>query len=161
MGMWDGAGMGWSKRKEAVTQAELCEHKRSFFEPPDRVKDGSYYEYIAVYCDDLTIASRDPKAIRVPCCQDYRLSLWELQKKYLFKLKGTGPLKFLLGCDYFREGKTLCAAPRKYIEKMDATYLKFFGEKPNQKYLTLRKETTPSWILRNFLTKRIPRYTNP
>eukprot|EP00984_Skeletonema_dohrnii_P009372 scaffold3594_cov142-Skeletonema_dohrnii-CCMP3373.AAC.5 len=66
----------------AVTQAELCEHKRSFFEPPDRVKDGSYYEYIAVYCDDLTIASRDPKAIT-----------GALQKKYLFKLKGTGPQK--------------------------------------------------------------------
>eukprot|EP00985_Skeletonema_marinoi_P025401 scaffold18643_cov88-Skeletonema_marinoi.AAC.1 len=96
----------------------------------DRVKDGSYYEYIAVYCDDLTIASRDPKAIT-----DI------LQKKYLFKLKGTGPLKFLLGCDYFREGKTLCAAPRKYIEKMDATYLKFSGENPSQ--------------------KQIPRYTNP
>jgi len=94
------------------------------------VKDGSYYEYIAVYCDDLTIASRDPKAIT-----DI------LQKKYLFKLKGTGPLKFLLGCDYFREGKTLCAAPRKYIEKMDATYLKFSGENPSQ--------------------KQIPRYTNP
>ncbi|KAL7426750.1 hypothetical protein ACHAXM_000563 [Skeletonema potamos] len=84
--------------------------------------NGSYYEYIAVYCDDLTIASRNPKAITD-----------DLEKKYKFKLKGTGPLKFLLGCDYFREGKTLCAAPRKYIEKMEATYERLFGEKPPRK----------------------------
>ena len=127
--------------KQQLPKPNSVNTKRSFFEPPDRAKDGSYYEYIAVYCDDLTIASRDPKAITDA-----------LQKKYLFKLKGTGPLKFLLGCDYFREGKTLCAAPRKYIEKMDATYLKFFGEKPNQKYRSpLAKGDNPELDTSEFL----------
>ena len=39
------------------------------------IYDG-YYEYIAVYCDDLTIASMNPKAITE-----------ELEKKHNFKLK--------------------------------------------------------------------------
>ena len=50
---------------------------------------GDYYEYIAVYTDDLTIASKNPEAM-----------IDVLVKEPKFKLKGTGPLNFLLGCDY-------------------------------------------------------------
>jgi hypothetical protein len=50
-----------------------------------------HYEYIAVYVDDLMIASREPQAIID--------SLESAPNNY--KLKGTGPLQFHLGCDFF------------------------------------------------------------
>jgi hypothetical protein len=43
--------------------------------------NGNYYEYIAVYVDDLAIASKDPK-----CIAD------TLTSAYRFKLKGLGPV---------------------------------------------------------------------
>ncbi|KAL7491253.1 hypothetical protein ACHAWT_000649 [Skeletonema menzelii] len=96
---------------------------RSFtYEKPVPMEDGSYYEYIAVYTDDLTIASKDPEAI-----------ISALTGKYKFKLKGTDKLNFLLGCNYYREGRTLCASPKKYIEKMEDTYFRWFGTKPSRK----------------------------
>ena len=68
---------------------------------------GDHYEYIAVYVDNLMIASKDPGAI----INDL------MAKPHSFKLKGTGPVTFHLGCDYFRdEDGTLCVGPRKYIE---------------------------------------------
>ena len=119
----------------------------SFAEPDIWMKDcGDHYEYIAVYCDDLTIASRDPKAIADA-----------LVDTYDFKLKGTGPLKFLLGCDYFRDDDgVLCFAPKKYIEKMVETYLRLFGEKPDSTTCRrLKRMTTQSWThLRYFPSNR-------
>ena len=53
-----------------------------------------HYVYITVYVDDLTIASRDPKAITDTLTNNYK-----------FKLKGTGPLKFHLGMDYWRDAE--------------------------------------------------------
>ena len=50
------------------------------------------YEYIAVYVDDLAICARDPKKITDA-----------LEHTYNFKLKGTGNIKYHLGCDFFRE----------------------------------------------------------
>ena len=55
------------------------------FKPSKADSDG-YYEYVAVYVDDLLIASRDPQVI----------INW-LEKKNLFKLKDTGPISFHLG----------------------------------------------------------------
>ena len=65
---------------------------------PSRAEDdiwmqdaGDHYEYIAVYVDNLLIALRNPQAI-----------INQLQAKpHSFKLKGTGPVDFHLGCDYF------------------------------------------------------------
>lgn len=86
---------------------------------------GDHYEYIAVYCDDLTIASRNPEAITT-----------ELVNVYKFKLKGTGEINYLLGCDYYRDkGGFLCMRPRKYIDKMISTYQRLFDEKPVERYL--------------------------
>jgi len=51
---------------------------------------GDHYEYVAVYVDDLLICSKDPKAI-----------ITNLEVDNKFKLKGTGPVTFHLGCDYF------------------------------------------------------------
>ena len=70
-----------------------------------RVDD--HYEYIATYVDDLLIASKNPKAVTD-----------ELMERFKFKLKGTGPLTFHLGCDYFRDEQGhLCVSPKKYIER--------------------------------------------
>ena len=83
----------------------------------------THYEYIAVYVDDLMIASKNPQAII-----DYLL-----QEPISFKLKGTGPVTFHLGCDYFRdEDGTLCVGPRRYIDRMVDSYVQMFGGKPSQ-----------------------------
>ena len=50
-------------------------------------KDGSHYEYIAVYDDDLAICMKDPKAF----CDT-------LKEKYKLKLKVVGPINYHLGC---------------------------------------------------------------
>jgi hypothetical protein len=90
-----------------------------------RAKD-DHYEYIAVYVDDLAIASKDPKAITD-----------ELENIHKFKLKGTGPISFHLGCDFFREEDgTLGFAPRKYIEKMVMEYTRLFGSKPKHNVMS-------------------------
>ena len=67
---------------------------------------GDHYKYISVYVDDLAIASRNPKGI-----------IEELEKGQKFKLKGTGPISYHLGCDYKRdEDGTLAMGPVRYIE---------------------------------------------
>lgn len=82
------------------------------------------YEYIAVYVDDLAIASKDPKEI-----------VGTLRDVYNFKLKGTGPIEFHLGCDFFRDDDgVLCLSPKKYIDKMVDAYERMFGSKPKTKY---------------------------
>ena len=86
---------------------------------------GDHYEYIAVYVDDLLIASKNPQGII-----DYLLS-----EDIGFKLKGTGLVKFHLGCDYYRDDEgVLCVGPHKYIDRMVDSYTQMFGEKPRQKY---------------------------
>ena len=85
---------------------------------------GDHYEYMAVYVDDLMIASRNPQAIIDALTSSPNN----------FKLKGTGEIKFHLGCDFFRdEDGTLCFGPRKYIERMGDQYKKLFGKAPPQK----------------------------
>ena len=70
--------------------------------------------------DNLIVTSRNPETI-----------IATFQKDYSFKLKGTGPIQFHLGCNYFRDkNNVLCFAPRKYIEKMAETYERLFGTKP-------------------------------
>ena len=83
---------------------------------------GDHYEYIAVYVDDLIIASKDPEDITNM-----------LQRKHDFKLKGTGEVTFHLGCDYTRdEDGTLCVAPKSYIKRMIDTYEQMFGVPPKK-----------------------------
>jgi len=51
----------------------------------------------------------------------------------MFKLKGTGPISFHLGCDFVRdETGTMCMSPRKYIKKLLGIYERIFGSKPKQ-----------------------------
>jgi hypothetical protein len=54
--------------------------------------------------------------------------------KHKFKLKGTGPITYHLGCDFFRDSDdVMCMAPNKYIDKMVSTYEQMFGCKPSTK----------------------------
>jgi hypothetical protein len=86
---------------------------------------GDHYEYVASYVDDLLIASKNPQAI-----------IDQLEAKpHEFKLKGTGEVKFHLGCDFFRdEHGVLCVGPKKYIERMGLQYQTMFGTKPSTKW---------------------------
>jgi len=69
---------------------------------------GDHCECIAMCVDDLLIASKDP---------DFVVKL--LTEKCQFKLKGTGPTEFHLGCDFFRDEEgVLCYGPKKHIEKI-------------------------------------------
>ena len=80
---------------------------------------GTHYEYVAVYVDDLLIASHDPQAI-----------IKDLSgKPHNFKLKGTGPVTYHLGNNFMRDGENvLCFGPKKYIEKMALEHQRLFGE---------------------------------
>ena len=70
------------------------------------------YEYIAVYVDDLCIAAESPSAI-----------IDIFKTKYHLKVKGDGKLNYHLGADYFEDpAGTLISQPRKYIDKLAATY---------------------------------------
>ena len=118
----------------------LCWHKcfadclrKMVFEPckaePDiwMHRNGNIYKYIAVYVDDLAIATKDPEAITCTLIEEYD-----------FKLKGMGLISFHLGCDFFQDDKgVLCFAPRKYIERMIDKYQHMFGCKPPQKGISL------------------------
>ena len=98
-------------------------------------RDG-IYEYIAVYIDDLAIISKDPARIIETLCDPTKAN---------FKVKGSGPITFHLGCDFFRdEDGVLCFAPRKYVMKMVDSYKQMFGQAPSQKYsLPLKKGYHP------------------
>ena len=80
-----------------------------------------HYEYIAVYVDDLAIASRNPKTVTDM-----------LMSRYSFKLKGTGPISYPLGMEFFRDKNgVLCISARRYVEKMLDTYKRLFGKAPS------------------------------
>jgi len=54
-----------------------------------------------------------------------------LIEKHHFKLKGTGPTKFHLGCDFFRDEEgVLCYVPKKRIEKILENYRRICGAWP-------------------------------
>jgi hypothetical protein len=85
-------------------------------------KSENTYEYIAVYVDDLAIAMKKPKEF-----------VDILERTYQFKTKGTGPITFHLGMDFFRdEDNTLCLSSIKYIEKLMMNYERMFGQQPKQ-----------------------------
>ena len=91
------------------------------------------------HVDDLIIASRNPQHI-----------IDELQAKpHSFKLKGTGPVDFHLGCDCFRDDDgTLCVGPRKCIDRMEQAHKNHFGTTPSQKVQSLleKKDHLP-WTI--------------
>ena len=112
-------------------------------------KKGDHYEYIAVYVDDLLIASKDPMAIIEP-----------LQSVYKFKLKGTGEISFHLGMNFARdesgdpplgEKGVLSYAPRQYLERMFANFERIFGHKPKEHRSPLEPNDHPELDESEFL----------
>jgi Reverse transcriptase (RNA-dependent DNA polymerase) len=82
--------------------------------------DMSCYEMVAVYVDDLAFGMKDPRKF-----------LENLETKHKFKLKGSGPISFHLGCDFERDQDgTLSMVPRQYIERMINQYERMFSCKP-------------------------------
>ena len=75
-----------------------------------------------MYVDDLCIAAQDPKEI-----------INILKSKYNLKVKGDGPLTYYLGPDYFQDpDETLVSEPKKYIEKLQETYVRLFNTEPSK-----------------------------
>ena len=71
------------------------------------IDGANHYEYIAVYVDDLAIIMKDPQSLI-----DQLIAV-----PYNFKLKGSGPLKFHLGCGFPCDNDdTLHMDPGKYID---------------------------------------------
>jgi len=116
------SGLRWHERFASCLRDEgftPCKAEPDIWMRPN----GDVYEYIAVYVDDLAIAMLRPKEFTQL-----------LIDKYKFKLKGTGPISFHLGCDFVRDDDgVLCLKPRKYIDRMVASYEQMFGEKPSTK----------------------------
>ena len=85
-------------------------------------KDGTHFECIAVYVDDLAI-----------CMQDSQAFCETLKRKTKLKLIGVGPLSYHLGGGYTRdEDGTLVADPRKYVGKLLDSYEKTFWRKTKE-----------------------------
>lgn len=126
------SGVRWHERFADVLRSMGFTPSRA--EPDIWFRDkGDHYEYIAVYVDDLLLVSRDTKSL-----------IDILMNKHKFKLKGTGPVEFHLGCDFFRDKDgVLCYAPRKYIEKILNNYERLFGCKPKQATSPLVKGDHP------------------
>ncbi len=85
------SGVRWYKRFSRVMKAEgfiPCKLEPEIWMRPS--DDGTHYEYVAVYVDDLALAMDDPETF-----------LNILIHKYNFKLKGSGEISFHLGCDFF------------------------------------------------------------
>ena len=84
-----------------------------------------HYEYIATYVDDLAIIMKDSKTL----IDQLKVA------PYNFKLKGSGPLNFHLGCGFSCDNDgILYMDPGKYIDQMMEAYEQHFGVKPNMKH---------------------------
>ena len=96
-------------------------------------RNGDVYEYIASYVDDLCIVAKQPSRI-----------IDKLVNHYKYKLKGSGAIKFHLGCDFFCDKNgTLNFAPKKYLSKMLDNYSTMFGSQPRQCTSPLEKGDHP------------------
>ena len=119
------SGLRWHERLSDCLRDMSFEPCK--MEPDIWLRDNEdHYEYIDVCADDLLIVSKDPNNI-----------VNILKTKYEFKLKGTGPISYHLGCNFDRDKNgILCFAPRKYIEKMEESCVNMFGSKPKQVYMS-------------------------
>ena len=99
-----------------------------------KAKCATKYEYVAIYVDDLLIACS--------CASEFILTL---KRNHNLKIKGDGPLKYDLGCDYHLDPDgTLVALPKKDISKiLDSFHQMFPGESLPQVKSPLDKNDHP------------------
>ena len=129
------SGLRWSQKIHDImldmgfssSKADPCVWLR-------KSKCATKYEYVAIYVDDLLIAC--------DCASDF---IHTLKKKHNLKIKGEGPLKYHLGCDYHMDPDgTLVAQPKKYISKiLDSFHQMFPGERLPQVKSPLDKNDHP------------------
>jgi hypothetical protein len=92
-----------------------------------------YYEYVAVYVDDLALALKDPGKL-----------IAELENVHGYRLKGVGKISYHLGLNFERDKDgTLRTIPRKYITKMMDNYERMFGGPPKEASSPLEKGDHP------------------
>jgi hypothetical protein len=97
--------------------------------------NGDLYEYVATYVDDLCLGMLDPKSFKDT-----------LQKKYNFKLKGTGPIDFHLRQSFsWNEDGEMEISVIHYVDKMMDTYVQLYGEKPRKLHLHLNRMIIRKW----------------
>ena len=109
-------------------------------------KGGGHYKYIATYVDDLAIIMKDPQSL-----------INQLKAApYNFKLKGSGPLNFHLGCGFSCDNNgTLYMDPGKYIDRMIEADGQHFGVKPDMKHrFPLQKSDHPKLDTTPFLDEK-------
>ena len=78
------------------------------------------------------------------CSKDPQGIIDKLTGRHKFNLKGTGPIHFHLGCDYFKDhDDILCYSPRRYIDKLVQDFERMFGHKPRPYTSPLEKGDHP------------------
>ena len=83
------------------------------------MKNKYKYKYIAIYVDDLLIASEEPQKI-----------IHDLKEKFKLKIKCDGSLEYHLSYDYkLGKDSTLMAQPTRYINKILKSYKKMSPDK--------------------------------
>jgi hypothetical protein len=95
--------------------------------------NGDLYEYVAMCVDDLCLGMLDPKSFTDT-----------LQKKYNFKLKGTGPIDFHLGQSFsWNDDGEMEISAKRNVDKMIDTYVQLYGEKPRKASSPLEQNDHP------------------
>jgi hypothetical protein len=95
--------------------------------------NGNLYEYVATYVDNLCLGMLDLKSFTDT-----------LQKKYNFKLKGTGPINFHLGQSFsWNDDGEMEISAKHYVDKMIDTYVQLYGEKPRKASSPLEQNDHP------------------
>ena len=87
---------------------------------------GEHYDHTSVHDDALLVASKDPQG-----------AVDTLVNTHAFKLKGSVPMSYHLGCDFGRdEDGTMHFSPKEHIEKMEECYCSMFGSKPKLTFMS-------------------------
>ena len=96
------SGLRWSQRiHDIMVQLRFKPCKAEPCVWLSKMKDKS--EYIAIYVDNILIASEEPQEI-----------IQDLKEKFKLKIKGDVPLEYHLGCDYkLDKDGTLVAQPNR------------------------------------------------
>jgi hypothetical protein len=126
------SGLCWHERFADCLRNEGCSLCKA--EPDIWMRlNGNLYEYVATYVDDLCLGMLDPKSFTDT-----------LQKKYNFKLKGTGPIDFHLGQSFsWNDDGEMEISAKHYVDKMIDTYVQLCGEKPRKALSPLEQNDHP------------------
>jgi hypothetical protein len=85
---------------------------------------GDHYEYLGTWVDDFIYASKNPSKL-----------IEEMKTNHKLSLREAGPLKFHLGCDYYRDKEgVLIQQPKSYISRLKDMYKRMFDKDPRMTY---------------------------